>query len=197
MKLTTLGTIALVISGFMLGGCGGGGGDSAPPAATQATAKMYLFGTMSSASAGRSAGVIDSVQTTVLSVPTGLFVNYTSQAVPGDPANSYRLRSGVIVPSGPVLLPAGNITALFNTVTRDITLSLLNSGAGVNLAADTVSNGGKGVEVATINFTLAAGETPAVSATGTATVVQQFRTIGGPSIDALNGCAVNFATTYQ
>lgn len=196
MKLTTLGTIALVISGFMLGGCGGGGDDSPPPS-TQATAKMYLFGTMSSASAGRSAGVVDSVKTTILSVPAGLFVNYTSQAVPGDPANSYRLRGGVVVPSGPALIPAANITALFNTVTRDVTLSLMNSGGGVNLIADTVSNAGKGVEVATINFSLAAGETPAVSATGTATSVQQFRTIGGPDIRELNGCAVNFETTYQ
>lgn len=155
-----------------LAGCGGGGGGASAP--TVATTKMYLFGTMSSASAGGSAGIMDSINTTISTLPAG--VTLTS-----------------IVPSGIALgIPPGDATTGFNGGTRDLTISLLNS----NHTQVIASNVGNGVEVATLSFALTGGATPPIPTPGTAATVFQYRT-GPLSIKNLNGCTINFTTTYQ
>ena len=190
-------TTACLFSIVTLAGCGGGGGGGNGGGIPTATTKVHLFGTMSSASANRSAGVVDSVQTTTLAVPPNLFVNYTSQAVAGDPPNSYRLKGGFVVPSGPAQISVAAISGNYNTDTRLLTISFLNSGGVINLLSSTTANAGNGEELATINFTRTAGATPALSPDASPTIYQ-YRTISGsPSVDKLNGCSLKFTTTYQ
>ena len=181
-------SFAFFCSAVALYGCGGGGGGgaaapapapasasaAAAPAPTVATTKMYLFGTMSSATAGGNAGIMDSINTTISSLPVG--VTLTS-----------------IVPSGAAAaIPVGDASYGFNAGTRALTISLLNS----NQTAVVASNAGNGVEVATLNFSLTGGATPPIPTPGTSTTVFQNRPPPYSS-DYLNGCVVNFVTTYH
>lgn len=198
MNIRMIGILALGIAGLLLGGCGGGGGgDSAPPPTPKATAKVYLFGTMSTATISQAAGLVDSLETTV-TLPAGVFVNVTSLPVAGDPANTRRLKGGTIVASGPVQVTADKITALYNSVTRDLTITMLNTNRAANLVADTTSNANQGAEFATINLTRTAGVTTALPTPGSATVVVQNRTLNSNvDIRPLGGASVNFATTFH
>jgi len=169
------------MTALALTGCGGGGGGggaaaaapAAPAGPTVATTKMFLFGTMSSATAGGSAGIMENINTTIASLPAG--VTLTS-----------------VVPSGSAAaIPVGDATSGFNGATRDLTISLLNS----NHTAVVASNVGNGAEVATLNFSLTGGATPPIPTPGTATTVFQFR--APVSVKELNGCIINFTTTYH
>lgn len=156
-----------------LAGCGGGGGTPGP---TVATTKMYLFGTMSSASTGGSAGIVNSINTTVSALPEGMIL--TS-----------------ITPSGAAVdVPASNASWAFIGATRDLSISLLNT-TDISVKADSTSNGGKGVELATLNFTLTGGTTTPIPTLGTDTTVFQYRS--PVSANYLNGCIINFTTTYH
>lgn len=175
MKRFILIFCATFYSAAVLSGCGGGGGGGGNTSATTATTKMYLFGTMSSASAGGSAGIMENVETTISALPAG--VTLTS-----------------IVPSGTAaLIPSGD--ASYDEFTRVITL--LNS-KHTPVVADTTINAGKGVEVATLTFSLTGGATPPIPTPGTDTTVYQYRTDSlGESVKELGGCIINFTTTYQ
>lgn len=172
--------LAVIIStAATLAGCGSGGGGIAlaPSGPTAATTKMYLFGTMSSATAGGSAGIMDSITTTISALPAG--VTLTS-----------------ITPSGAAAtITSGMATYGFDVVTRDLAISLLN-GDHIAVVADTISNAGQGVEVATLTFSLPRGVTPPIPSPGGGTIVFQYR--DGPlSVKELSGCVVNFTTTYH
>lgn len=176
----------IISSAATLAGCGSGGGGGfavAPSRPTTATTKMYLFGTMSSASAGGSDGVMANINTVISSLPAG--VTLTS-----------------MVPSGTAAaIPTGNTSSGFIGGTRDFSISLINPipalpAQPVDVKADTVSNDGKGVEVATLYFSLTGGATPPIPTPGTTTTVFQYRT-GPTSIKEINGCVVNFTTTYH
>ena len=176
MKKFLLIICAIISSSVALAGCGGGGGAAAPtPPPTAATTKVFLFGTMSSASAGGSAGIMDSVSTTIPALPAG--VTLTS-----------------IVSSGPVAsgILNSDVSSSFDAFTGDLIISLLNS----NQTAVIANTTGKGVEVATLNFSLTDVAVPIITTPGTATTVFQYRT-GPLSVKELNGCVINFVTTYH
>jgi hypothetical protein len=188
MKRFILILCATICSAVALTGCGGGGGGGGtappvPPVATVATTKMYLFGTMSSASTGGSAGIMDSINTTISALPTG--VTITSIVHSG---------SAAAMPVITDITPMADLSG----VNRDLVISLVNSNHSP-VVADTTSNAGKGVEVATLSFSLTGGATPSIPSPGSATTVFQYRTdpTNGPSVKELGGCIIHFETTYH
>lgn len=188
MKNYVKAAIIGVLSALALTACGGGG--SAP--ATTATTKVFLFGTMSSNS--RIAGI-----TTSMTVPGGVMVNYST--APGvmvnysTPHGIFPLRSGSVVPSGP--FKVSSASGSYDNASHKLTVSLVN-GAFLNLSSSTTKNSGKGAEVATINFTLAKpGVTPTMPTDDLTPTVKQDRPSLGIFGDYLNGCKVNFTTTFQ
>jgi hypothetical protein len=181
---------AFIYSTLILAGCGGGENNSVATPATKAVTAVYLFGNMSSTSK------ITSVQTS-LTVPSGLLVNYSSPAPAGYPANTYPLKSGFAVPSGPVRVAEADITGTFNTTTRNLSIYLLNQG-GIALKSGSTGNG---TEIARINYQLAAaGVIPTLPSPweDSAVIVgQELATLPTPSATFLPGCKLNFLTTYQ
>lgn len=184
--------MALIICSFSVltvCGCGGGGGGAAaPPAATKAVTTVSLFGAMSSSSK------IATVQTT-MTVPSGIMVNYSS--APGVNSGTFPLRSGAVVPSGPVQLASADISGTFNTVSKKLTINLFNNPSrSLDLQSSTAGNG---AEVATLNFTLASpGVTTSLPAEDPTAIVSQDRsTPQNINLGYLNGCKVIFSTTYQ
>ena len=184
-RLITL-SFAFFCSAVALSGCGGGGGGGAAapaapatPAPTVATTKMYIFGTMSSATAGGSAGIVNNINTTISALPAG--VTLTSIVHSGATATM------------PVVAGITPSTS-FDGATRNLEINLLNT-TDIDVKADTTSNSGKGIEVATLYFSLTGGTTPSIPTPGAATTVFQLRNIN--EINYLNGCVVNFVTTYQ
>lgn len=177
-----------------LAGCGGhdngGNNITIPPAATKAITKLYLFGNMSSNSK------VTSVQAAV-TVPSGIMVNYSSPAPAGYPANTYPLKSGFAVPSGPVRVAEADISGKYNTDSRELTIYLVNQ-SGVALRSSMTGNG---AEIARLNFTLAvAGAIPALPAPWQDPLVkvgQELATQPLPTVISLTGCILNFVTTYQ
>jgi hypothetical protein len=181
-----------VVSAATVAGCGGGGGSgsSGGGAVTKATTKVLLFGAMSTASK------VAAVQTSFI-VPSGVLVNYSSPAPAGYPVDTYPLRGGAVVPSGPVRVAASDITGTYNTATAMLSLNLLNS-ARVGLKSGTV---GMGIEIATVNFKLVSPgalqvlpvpwQDPAV------TVWQEVPTPPIVSVVTLPGFTLNMSTSYQ
>jgi hypothetical protein len=189
MKQFVRAAIIGTLSAVALAGCGGGGG-SAP--VTTATTKVFLFGTMSSN--GRIAGV-----TTSMTVPGGVMVNYST--APGvmlnysTPHGIFPLKSGAVLPTGPVRVSSAS--GSYDNAGHKLTISLVN-GTFLNLSSSTTRNSGKGTEIALINFTLAKpGGTPILPASDLFPIVRHDRPSLGIFGDYLNGCTVNFTTTYQ
>jgi hypothetical protein len=139
---------AVITMSGILGGCSGGSPDEPPK--TQAVAKVYLFGKMSSSSR------VATIQSEI-TVPDGIMVNYSSP--PGVTAGKFPLRSGSIVPSGPVTFSQNDIiSAEYNLSDRKLAFKFLNTpdlnnkGITKNIRSGTE---GDGVEVATLYFRLA------------------------------------------
>ncbi|MCM0084514.1 hypothetical protein L4X63_23335 [Geomonas sp. Red32] len=188
MKITVAALVALWAA-VTLTGCGGGGGAAAGPVTTGVT-KVQLFGNMSTNC------TVGSVQTT-MQVPSGVLVNYSSPAPSNYPAHTFPLKSGAVVPSGPVRFQQSDISGTYNTQTMQLTVSMVNS-AGSNITSSTT---GSGQEIATIMFKLA---TPGVLPTlptpwqdPQVVVWQRFPTTPYPTIVSRPGYTLNFATTYQ
>ncbi|HXE96056.1 MAG TPA: hypothetical protein VN642_06605 [Dongiaceae bacterium] len=140
-------TAAVLTMSIILGGCGGG---SSEPPKTQAVTKVYLFGKMSSSS--RVATIESGI-----TVPDGIMVNYSSPL--GATTGKYPLRSGSIVPSGPVKFSPNDIVFTeYNLSDRKLVFKFLNTpelnnkGITKNIRSGTE---GDGVEVATMYFILA------------------------------------------
>lgn len=187
MKKHALVTIICAVSALTLSGCGGGG-SSGPPPVKKAVTAMYLFGAMSSNSK------IATVQAT-MTVPDGIMVNYSSP--PGATSGTFPLRSGFVVPSGPVKLSATDVSGTFNTVSKKLSINLLNNpSTPLDLQSST---NGNGAEVATLNFTLASPEVTASLPTEdpAVTVGQDRSTPQNVKLGYLNGCKVIFSTTIK
>lgn len=155
MKTSLLRAVLASLLLITLFGCGSSSDDPR----TRGKATVYLFGSMSSVSR------VTSVKSSI-PLPEGVMVNYSTPAgatltTPG----TYPLRSGTIVPSGPVLFTQSDIQSAECTVatdgTRKITFQIFNTpdlnsnGAVKNIRSSTVGNG---TEIATINFQLKAVE---------------------------------------
>ena len=114
---------------------------------------MFLFGNMTSSNA-----IVASVHTTI-TVPSGVMVNYSS--TPGATSGLCKLRSGVIVSSGTVLLPASDFDfSTYDVASRTLTINMLNSSRLPLKGSQT----GSGAEIAKINFDLVSpGTSPAIS----------------------------------
>lgn len=173
-----------------LSGCGGGGGGGGGGPATKATAKVSVFGAISSSCRIASIG-------TTLTVPSGILVNYSSPAPAGYPPHTYPVRGSALVPSGPVQVDRSEITGTFNTSTNLLTVSLVN-GSRLLLRGSTI---GDGTEVAQVIFGLA---TPGVLPTlpdpwqdPLVTVYQEVPTVPIASVLPLSGQTLKLTTTYQ
>lgn len=172
------------LSALALGGCGGGGGaGTAVVLPTKAVTTLYLFGNMSANS------TVTSVQTS-MTVPSGVLVNYTS---PPGQAGVWPLKSGVLQASGPNKVSMVN--GSFDTVSRKLQISLVN-GTFLNLSASTTKNGGRGTELATVNFTLKTpGVTVEMPASDSAPLVGKMTP--GPTVSYQNGFKTNFSTAFR
>jgi len=170
------------------GGGGGGGGVAAP--VTRAAAQVLLFGSMSSSSK------VAAVQTSFV-VPSGVLVNYSSPAPAGYPANTYPLKSGSVVPAGPVQVAASDLTGSYDTATGTLSISLLNSGR-VALKSTT---SGLGQEIAQVNFKLVTpGVLPSLPTPwqdAQVTVWQELATTPVVSVVTLPGFKLNLSASYQ
>jgi hypothetical protein len=177
-----------ILTALSLSGCGsGGGGSSSPP--TKAVAAVYLFGNMSTNSK------VAAIQSTFV-VPTGILVNYSSPAPPGYLANTYPLRSGTIVPSGPVALTAAEITGSYNTASGKITISMVNQN-GLDMRSSSI---GPGTEIASIIYNLPApGVIPVLPEPWEdplVTVYQHRATLPVASVVMYPGFKLNFKVGY-
>jgi hypothetical protein len=190
MKKFAMPAIICAFAALAIAGCGGGGG-----AATKAVTKVLLFGTMSSST------VLSSVQTR-MTVPSALQINYSSAFTMTNystPHGIFPLRSGAVVPSGPVKIPAANITGSYNNATHELIISMVNPPGGSQVAwqCSTTGNKGKGEEIATINFKLAKPVAlSAIPAQDPTVTVGKYRASPVTS-DYLNGCVSNYDTTFQ
>jgi hypothetical protein len=174
----------------LMAGCGGGGGGGSSAPATKGAAKLFLFGAMSTSSR------VAAVQTT-LPVPSGVMLNYSTPAPAGYPANTYPLRGGSLMPSGPVQVAASDLSGTYNTSTGLLSVSLLNS----NRVALKSSTLGMGTEVATVSFRLVSpGALPVLPdpwQDAQVTVWQELATPPVLSVVTLPGFKLNLAATYQ
>lgn len=180
---------ATALFAVVMAGCGGGGGGSTAPV-TKATAKVLLFGAMSSSSK------VAAVQSS-FPVPSGVLVNYSSPAPAGYPANTYPVRGGSIIPSGAVHVAASDLSGTYNTSTGLLSVNLLNSNR-VALKSSTV---GMGSEIATVSFRLVSpGVLPVLPEPwqdAQVTVWQELATPPVVSVVSLPGFKLNLATSYQ
>jgi hypothetical protein len=189
MKKYLIAVITCAISALALTGCGGGGGSTPPAApaeATKAVAKVFLFGNVTSSST-----IVATVQTT-MTVPSGVMVNYSS--VPGATSGLCRLKAGVIVPSGKVLVPVSDFdSSTFEIASRKLTVNMVNSSRLPLKSSAT----GSGAEIATISFNLASpGVTP------TMPLKDALATIGMERLDTHDvlvapGGMINFDAKFQ
>jgi hypothetical protein len=190
MKREFLGLASAALFAALAAGCGGGGGGGGSTTVTGATAKVLLFGSMSSSSR------VAAVQTT-LPVPSGVLVNYSSPAPAGYPANTYPLRGGSIIPSGAVHVAASDLSGSYNTSTGLLSVSLLNS----NRVPLKSSNVAMGAEIAAISFKLVSpGVLPVLPdpwQDAQVTVWQELATPPVVSVVSLPGFKLNLATTYH
>lgn len=189
MKNLFLNSAAIFALSIILTGCGE---TTADPPKTRAATTVYLFGAMSSSSK------VASIETD-FTVPDGIMVNYSSP--PGVTNGKFPLRSGSIVPSGPVKFSQNDITsAEYNTSDRKLSIKILNtpdlSNAGItkNIRSSTTDNG---VEVATIYFKLATADVIPVLPTPW----QDTNAIIGEDSSSLGiiyatGLKLNFLTTF-
>lgn len=177
--------LAGLLPALLLSACGsGGGGSTTALPATRAVSTMFLFGNMSSGS------TITSVQSTI-TLPSTILVNYSSP--PGTTSGNWPLRSGAVVASGPTRFSVAG--GSFDIASRKLEITLVNGGF-LNLSSSTTKNGGRGTEIATVNFTLASpGVTTALPAQDASPVVGKQSP--GPNIGYQNGCKTNFSTVYR
>ena len=186
MKKYVIAAIIGAFSALTLSGCGGGGGGGGtPPTATKAISTVYLFNAISS-------NRIATVQTTI-TVPSGVMVNYSSP--PGAISGIFPLRSGFVVPSGPVRISATDISGNYDTSSGTLLISM------VNIERADLRSGkiGSGTEIAQINFKLVTpGVLPVLPTPWQYTlVVGQESSPTDPRPTVMSGCNLNFATTYQ
>jgi hypothetical protein len=140
---------------------------------------------------------------TSLNVPAGVLVNYS--AAVGASTGDCILRKGVFVPSGAITpgLTESNFSASRYNIdpnSKKLTIKVANSGM-VKLRASTTKNSGKGEEIGSIVFRLAA---PGVKPDQTfdafydplPTVSVSDNNLGGSS-DDMSSPRINFVTTYQ
>lgn len=177
------------LSGILVG-CGGGGGGTAPN--TQAVTTVYLFGHMTSTS---KVATLHSE----LTVPEGVMVNYSSP--PGATTGKYAVRSGSVVPSGPVKVSQNDITAEFSVSDRKLTIDFVNSPDFNTQIRKNVRSGtvGSGIEVATIYFKLAAPDAlPTLPSPwqDLAVIVGEETNSGSLSIIYATGLKLNFVTSF-
>ena len=163
--------------------CGGGGGGGAAPA-SKALTKAYLFCAMSSNS--RVVGIESSMV-----VPNGVDVPHDSIA---STATVYNLNATSAVVSS-LFMTGGTVTGSFDTSNRSMKYSMvLTPPVMSNISSSTKS---KGKEFASLSFPFIA--------TGTAPTALFPDSDSKPTIykernnnrDYLNGCTINYVTTYQ
>lgn len=174
---------------IILAGCGGGGG-GAPAPKTQAVTTVYLFGNMSSTSK------VATLHSELI-VPVGVMVNYSSP--PGATSGTYSLRSGSIVPSGPVKVSQSDITAEFNVSNRKLTIDYINTPDFSTLLRKNVKSGstGNGIEVATIYFKLVAADVlPVLPSPWEDLTVVVGEETSSLSIIYSTGLKLNFLTSF-
>src|SRR6185369_14356593 len=145
--------------------------------ATKAITTVSLFGTMSSNS------TLATVKTS-MTVPNGVLVNYSSPAPAGYAQDTFPLRSGVVIPSGPVKVAASDFSnSIFNTATRKLTINLVNLNR-LPLMGNAI---GSGAEIATLNFGLSS--TATIASRDSSVEVYQDRLPDSFAIP-LNGCLI-------
>lgn len=190
MKRFILITMALSALSGILAGCGGGGG-GAPAPNTRAVTTVYLFGNMTSTS---KVATLHSE----LTVPDGVMVNYSSP--PGATTGKYALRSGSVVPSGPVKVSQSDITAEFSVSDRKLTIDYINTPDFSTLIRKNVKSGstGNGVEVATIYFKLATADVlPVLPSPWQDLTVVVGEETSSLSIIYATGLKLNFLTSFM
>ncbi len=185
MKKYVTTTIICIFSALALAGCGGGGGGGG--GAAKATTKVYLFGNITSA-----ANIVGTVRTT-LNIPSGVLVNYSS--APGATSGLCKLRKGVLVPSGPVMVSTSDFnSSSYDIASRVLTLNLVNS-SRVSLKS---GSSGNGKEIATINFSLAtAGNIPTSMPVSDSLAEVGQEVLSTHDTSYPTGSKTNFVTTYQ
>lgn len=184
MKKYITTTLICLFSALTLAGCGGGGGGSGPT--TKATTKVYLFGNITSAEK-----IVATVKTSI-NLPSGVLVNYSS--APGATTGLYKLRKGVIVPSGPVLVSDSDFdSSSYDLASRVLTINLINF-SRVSLKSGST---GDGKEFATINFSLAtAGTLPTSMPLKDSLAEVSQDSLSNPGAIPAAG-VTNFITTYN
>jgi hypothetical protein len=188
MKRFILITILSALSA-LLTGCGGGGGGTPAPN-TRAVTTVYLFGHMTSTS---KVATLHSE----LTVPEGIMVNYSS---PPGGTGKYALRNGSVVPSGPVKVAQSDITAEFSVSDRKLTIDFVNSPDFTTQVRKNIRSGtaGSGIEIATINFKLAAADVlPVLPSPWQDLTVTVGEETGSLSIIYATGLKLNFSTSFM
>lgn len=169
--------IAAAVLGTTLTACGGGGGGG-PVAASKAEVKAYLFCAMSSNSK------IVSIES-ALTLPAGLEVPITQEI--GDDPTVHTVAADVIASQ------FFTDSATFNQA-RSVKYSLSLASPFPNISS---SKKGNGKEIATLNFPLTVS---GVNPTTPVPVADPTPTIGkirNNNGDFLDGCIVNYVTTYK
>ena len=185
--------VAVLSLSLFLAGCGGGGGGSTPDN-TKGSAKLFLYGTMSSA---RKVATLHAE----IKVPDGVMLNYSS---PPGGQGKFALRSGVIIPSGSgsEVFSTNDIkTADFRVSDRTLLLDFVNLPVSPTEPRKDIRSGttGSGVEFATINFKLAtANSSPALPTPGLETILKVGNEKNGTSLGVTyaNGLTLNFVTSF-
>lgn len=188
MKRLILITMALSALSGILAGCGGGG-SGAPAPNTRAVTTVYLFGNMTSTS---KVATLHSE----LTVPAGVMVNYSS---PPGGTGKYPLRSGTVVPSGPVKVSQNDITAEFSVSDRKLFIDFVNSPDFTTQVRKNIRSGktGNGVEVATIFFQLATADVlPVLPSPWEDVTVVVGEETSSLSIIYATGLKLNFLTSF-
>jgi hypothetical protein len=188
MKNTLLNSAILLALALILTGCGD---SSSEPLKTQGSAKVFLFGTMSSSRK------IATLHTEVI-IPSGIMLNYSS---PPGGTGKYPLRSGVIVPSGSVTFSQSDITAEFRVSDRTLFVDCINwpdsTGFRKNIRSGSV---GDGVEIATLNFKLATADAyPSLPTLWQNVILSVGEEKNGTTLDVTyaNALKLNFATSFS
>lgn len=192
MKKIFLNIAAVLTMTIIFTGCGGGGGSSpATKVVTSAVTSMYLFGTMSSSS-------IVATLHSEITVPNGILVNYSSP--PGATTGKFPLRSGSIVPSGPVKFSQSDITADYNLADRKLSIDCVNWPDFSTSIRKKIKSGttGNGVEIATLNFKLAtAGVLPTLPSPWQDIDASIYEETSSLSIINSTGLKLNFITAFK
>lgn len=183
---------AVLALSLFLAGCGGGGGST--PNNTKGSAKLFLYGTMSSA---RKVATLHAE----IKVPDGVMLNYSS---PPGGQGKYALRSGVIIPSGSgseIFSANDLVTADYRVSDRTLFIDFVNLPLSTTQPRKDIRSGtiGNGVEFATINFRLAtANSAPALPAPGLETILIVGNEKDGTFLGATyaNGLTLNFVTSF-